>query len=553
MTGALDTSLVAYWPFREDPSDHSGAERHGLAHHVSWRDSAAVFDGSSSSIEIPDHPALRLGRSPFTISVWVHTEGDLAGPVGDICCKFDPAARAGFHLSVVDLGGVTSAYANHRNTHFGIDAGTTPSWQDYGRPGAAVLIYSLAVCRGELFAGTYEHGPDQRGTVYRCSTAGVWQDLKIPSRSNCVSSLVPHQGRLYAATGHYDARGSSLGEAGNADTDSRVWCLEPDGSWTGCGTLPGEPDLPILGLYRGRLYAAPNYRTGLYRFEGGTEWKACAPPYPRFFALTQWRGHLYAAANRSLRRLGPPPDHERIFTPLPDADGVYRYDDRDDRWTGCGPVGQETQMYGFAVHLSQLFVGTWPNASVFRSPQGIGWQDCGRIHPDEQEIMAMGVYNGKLYVGTLPSADVYRYDGDNRWTPVGHTDRTAGVRYRRAWSMAVQNGTLFVGTLPSGHVHAMRAGLCVSDDHALPAGWHQVTAVREPDRLHLYLDGQPQADSIADGRRLDVSNGCSLHIGTGIHSSFQGSLKHMRLYRRSLDAEEVNRLYRRDLESGGAS
>ena len=44
-------------------------------------------------------------------------------------------------------------------------------------------------------------------------------------------------GVLYAASGLYDARGSSLGEAMNLNSECRVWRLEPNGGWADCGAV----------------------------------------------------------------------------------------------------------------------------------------------------------------------------------------------------------------------------------------------------------------------------------------------------------------------------
>jgi hypothetical protein len=291
-----------------------------------------------------------------------------------------------------------------------------------------------------------------------------------------------------------------------------------------------------MGIYRGRLYATPAYRRGLYRYEGGTQWTTCAEPYPRYFALSQWRGHLYAASNKGLRQIGPPPLRERIFTMLPDADAVYRYDDQTDAWTGCGRIPDETQMYCLSVHRGALYVGTWPNCKMFRSTTGIGWEDCGRMHPDEQEVMGVGVYNGMMYCGTLPAADIYRFDGDHHWTKVGETDQTPNVKYRRAWSMAVHDGRLFVGTLPSGHVFSMQAGAVASDSRELATGWHDVAAVRDGAEVKLYVDGRLRAQSIGEAP-LDLSNDQPLRIGFGAYDYFRGKIADVRLYNSAVDVK----------------
>ncbi len=498
-----------------------------------------MFEGRGGYLEIPDGEGLRLGGEPFSITARIWIAAHEAEVIGDIASKFDPSTRKGFNLSVADHGGVTSASSNYRNLQFSIDAGTTPQWADCGRVGNATLIFALAVNEGQLYASTFELGGGV-GHVYRYAGGDRWEDTGLPCKANAVTGLASLDGALYAASGLYDSRGSALGAGENLNSECRVWRLEPDGRWTDCGVPEGEEDQFHLGIYRGHVYATPAYRRGLYRYEGEKRWTACAEPYPRFFALSQWRGHLYAGTNKSLRHVGPPPKRERTFTFLPEADIVYRYDDRTDTWTGCGQVESETQMYCFSVHRGALYVGTWPSAKMFRTNTGIGWEDCGRVDPAEEELMGVGVYNGMMYCGTLPAADVYRYDGDHRWTKVGQTDQTQGVKYRRAWSMAVHDGKLFVGTLPSGHVFSMQTGAVASDSRELAAGWHDVAAVRDAAGVRLYLDGQLRAQC-AGREVLDVSNEQPLRIGFGAYDYFRGKIADVRLYAGALSAEAIQK------------
>jgi hypothetical protein len=157
--------------------------------------------------------------------------------------------------------------------------------------------------------------------------------------------------------------------------------------------------------------------------------------------------------------------------------------------------------------------------------------------------MAMMVYNGKLYAGTLPLAEVYRYEGGTTWTRTGQLDTTPDVTYRRVWSMAVYQGKLFGGTLPSGHVYSLEAGKNVTYDHELRPGWRHLAAVRQGDRLKLYVDGAPVATSTPfNPADYDLSNGRPLRIGFGPHDHFNGRLRDLRLYNRALTDAEVSAL-----------
>ena len=181
----------------------------------------------------------------------------------------------------------------------------------------------------------------------------------------------------------------------------------------------------------------------------------------------------------------------------------------------CGFQEGVTQVYSFAAYQGKLYVGTWPHGTVFRWDGHESWESVGRLE-EEKEVMAMAVYNGKLYAGTLPLANVYRYEGGTSWTNTGQLDTTPDVKYRRVWSMAIYQGRLFGGTLPSGRVYALQAGANVTYDHALPPGWRHLAAVRESNRLTLFIDGAQVAAS-DDLARVPAScaNDRPLLIGFG--------------------------------------
>lgn len=538
MSESLADQLLGHWPLTDDGRDVSGHGRHA-AGEVRFTADGAAFDGQGGWLEVPAG-AVEVGRDDFSISAWFRCDPNVPDVLGNLVSQWDPARRTGFDLGVTDNLGVTTGQANYRHLQFSLDAGTDPVWQKCGRPGRAVMVFALTVHQSRLYAATFEHGEGQVGHVWRYCGEEVWEDLKLPTTANCVPSMAVCDGHLYASSGCYDSRGSAIGEAGNVDPTSRIWRLEADGSWTDCGSPPPGDDMAILGVYRGRLYHVPYYLGGLYRYQGGRDWAPCADPEPRFIALAQWRGHLYAASNKGRRRVAADGTIESVA--LPTADSVYRYDDTADAWTGCGLIGGETQMYGFAVYEGELYCGTWPSGLVCRSATGIGWHATGRIHPEEKEVMALAVYNGKLYAGTLPAADVYRYDGDEQWTWVGAVDHTPDVVYRRAWSMAVHDGRLYVGTLPSGTVHALSVGQVAGDGWTLDAGWHHVAAIRRGQRIELHLDGELRAAH--DGQTvLDLKNGQPLRIGRGTQDVFHGTIADLRLHARALAAEEVIALW----------
>jgi hypothetical protein len=265
------------------------------------------------------------------------------------------------------------------------------------------------------------------------------------------------------------------------------------------------------------------YSPGVFRLEGEDRWTYCGTPGERrSMALAAFNGSLYCTGNEGA--------------------GVWRYQGGT-VWTDCGQQAQETQTYSMAVYQGRMHVGTWSSGTVFRYDGAKTWTDCGRLG-DEKEVMGMAVYNGMLYAGTLPLAQVYRYDGCSKWTLTGQLDTTPDVTYRRAWSMTVYQGQLYTGTLPSGHVLSLEAGKSVTYDYELGSGWKHIVAVRDGERLRLYVDGKLAATSSAfNGADFDISNDRPLEIGMGAQDYFDGSMSELRIYSRALTDAEVATLH----------
>src|SRR5262249_46188926 len=137
----------------------------------------------------------------------------------------------------------------------------------------AVYVMAMAVHAGRLFVGTCEPGKGEAGHVYRYEGGTRWADCGSPDRSNAVTSLAAHGGKLYAGTGRYRLAGSSLPESPNTTLGGRLFRYEGDGKWAECGRLPGVEAVGGMAVYRGDLYATSLYRpAGFFRYNGGREW-----------------------------------------------------------------------------------------------------------------------------------------------------------------------------------------------------------------------------------------------------------------------------------------
>ena len=518
---APQDGLVGHWQLAGDCLDSSGHENHGLNHGVTFITDGALFDGVNDYIEVPHAASLALGTDDFTVAVWVHTEAQLKDVLGDVLSKYDPKARAGLNLGIMNYVGATSAQSNHRNVFCGIDGGRhTPKWIDAGRPGNNHMIWALSVYDGALYAGTWEPAEGEAGHVYRYDGDATWTDCGSPDLCNTVSALGEHDGKLYAGGSFYSGRGSAQPISPNKNPGGRVFRYEGGSRWTDCGKIGDVYTVTGLVTFDGRLYATtcdsyecPTRTEACYRYDGGQKWTFVGNPGGRLGAFLVHNGSLYAT--------------------LFGEQGFARYDGQEN-WTPLGAVPNTGQTYSAVIHQGRICVGTWPTGSVFRFDGPNQFTDLGRLGT-EKEVMAMAVYNGKLYAGSLPLGQVYRYDPPAGWTCTGQLDTTPDVRYRRVWSMAVYQGKLFAGTLPSGHVYSLEAGKCVSHDRALRPGWRHLAAVKSGGLLKLYIDGECVARSTPfDPNEYNLANRRPLLIGFGSHDHFNGRMRDLRIYRRAL-------------------
>jgi hypothetical protein len=162
---------------------------------------------------------------------------------------------------------------------------------------------------------------------------------------------------------------------------------------------------------------------------------------------------------------------------------------------------------------------------------------------EEREVMGMLVHNGRLLAGTLPLAEVYSYEGDATWKRLTRLDHTPDVTYRRAWTMAEHAGEVFCSTLPSGRIYAFSAGHQVAWERSLSSDWHHVAAIKSTDRLSLYVDGHPVAETATfDANSYNLENSVPLRIGNGANGHWHGQLRDVRIYQVALSAAEIETL-----------
>lgn len=509
--------LIGHWPLAKNANAQGDAAFVSKSNSVTFEvegptpgSTAAKFDGHQSVIEVAPHKELRLGKKPFTISLWVNADEADDTP-GDLVSLYDPKTRTGFQLGIYNHWGVTNSQANSRQLHFGIDqAKIEESFTDHGQLGNAVYVFSLCSHDNKLYASTCHGGEGESGHVFRYEGGDRWTDLGSPDAANAVSAMTTFNGSLYVATSKYRLAGSSLPESANKAFGGRIYRLEQE-KWVYCGSLSPETEgVSSLIVFQGKLHAASLYRpAGFFQYEGGESWKALPLPEgsKRVEATTVFNDYLYATCY--------------------DEASIFRFDGSN--WETVGKLPDSTQTYGFAIYRGALYVSEWPKGRVFRYDGKTEWKDVGRLG-EELESMPLLVYNGKMYGGTLPLAGVFRFDEGEAWNLVGRVDETPDVKYRRAWSMAVHQGRLFVGALPSGRVKSIEAGRNATWDQRFPSGWHQVRAVRDSDRLRLFVDDKKVAESAPFAASdFDLSTDQPLQIGFGAQDYFRGRIADLRI------------------------
>jgi hypothetical protein len=98
-----------------------------------------------------------------------------------------------------------------------------------------------------------------------------------------------------------------------------------------------------------------------------------------------------------------------------------------------------------------------------------------------------------------------------------------------------------------GRVYAMEAGKNVSYDADLGPGWQHLTAIKDGNRLELYVNGRLDAiSSHFEPAVYDISNDKPLKIGFGELNYFTGKIQEVRIYNRALGESEIQRIYKMD-------
>ncbi len=498
MSTKQEKGLIGYWKLKGDCKDYSGKGNHGKNYGVNLVDSA--FNGGNSCIEVEHNDLLNFGKNNFSISTWVYTEKDLLDVIGDIVSKYDSLKRKGFTFNVKSSSGGYNSQGNDKHVYFGIDNARMSAWQDCGRPSKTsnYVSNSLTVFNGKLYAGITDAKREEDWChVYYYEGNKQWRDCGQPGKNLRLAAIASYKGRLYV-----------VGDDGSkTEGPYKGFVYDGGEKWHIWGEF-GTSFPHSIGIHDGKLYVGCVLDGAVYSYNG-----------------EKW---------------------EHVGNPL-----------------GC--IKHCTQVHSLEVYRGELYAGTWPEGRVAMYERGKNWGDCGRLG-DSTEINALVVYNGKLYGGSIPRAEVFRYEEDSQWMPikcffapegwepasVDSADRKVLNEWTRVTSLTVFDGRLFasIGSCTSsildapcdvrGKVYSMEAGKCVSYDYDLGSGWKHLVAVRDGNKLKLYINSELQAtSSFFNPEEYDISNNEPLKIGFGEIDYFSGKICQVRIYNRALKDEEI--------------
>ena len=547
-TRQLDSArfgLVGYWPLHIDALDKSGLKNHGRM--TLLHKSNKTVAGFGNYIEIPANDSLNLGNGDFTISVWIWTPPEPIVGSGDILSQYDPQKRRGFNLYLKSSAGGYSSHGDDRHVFFGLDDAQISPWEDCGRPNPTsnYISNSLTVYNGDLYAAiTDAQREEDWSHVYRYCGGQKWQDCgrvgKLKARG--VGPMIVHGGNLYAASWNYDWTRVGIRRPRQPVYEAdfcRIYRYEDETHWEDCGQPGNCRRLFGLASYRGRLYVtAEDGRC--YAYDGGQKWIECGR-FPNY-------GHpIYV-------------HHDKLYVGVLNPAGVWEYDGAN--WKQLGnPQGHEDicdQIHSFHTYRGQLHATTWPLGHVMRFGLDGQWADCGRLG-DALEINGLVVYNGKLYGGSIPRSEVFRYDEGTDWKSVGRFLNPADYQFNdpkewaRVTSLTTFQGKLFasMGSCTSSHLDApadfrgkvfcTQAGQCLSYEKNIGYGWKHVSVIRHRDRLELFIEGRKVAETTAFPS-FNITNNQPLRIAFGESDYFNGKIREVRIYRRTLKLPEITQL-----------
>jgi hypothetical protein len=282
-------------------------------------------------------------------------------------------------------------------------------WRDLGQVGETSRMLCMASYLGELYVGL-DVGLDvvaKPGKCFKYNGSG-WVDCGSPDGGN-VENLLPHGGRLYAAT------------------HNRTFRYEGGQKWTCIGNRPfGITQTHSLDVFQGRLHIGTWPQGYVLRYESDNKWtntgRLGLPPakahverkdeHNEVNDLTVYNGKLYAGV-------------------IPNAE-VYRYEG-DGQWT----------LLGSRVH-PKATLRTWCRLTAMASYQGRLFAGTGACAGRATDVDPEGTL-GRVYAIQAGQVVSHEHDIGGNWTHL------AAVRQAGELRLYVNGRVSGCSTAPKGH------------------------------------------------------------------------------------------------------
>ncbi len=258
-------------------------------------------------------------------------------------------------------------------------------WAPAGAVPGGWNVVALAPFQGRLFAGI-----EGNGSIVQLADDLTWTPV-LTTPNYTIYGLVPFRGQLYAATN---------------DPAAEIWS-SPDGEhWRLQHRLAGEKGIISLGVFNDKLYAG-TARAAIYQSTDGISWSPASRLLPdarpsfshwvRF--LLPFDGALYAGI---------------------ESGGIYRSDDgtawRPD-WPADAPVG----VRGAAIFQGTFYVGTTSSGEIWKRQPGMERRWVRVFSADTKTrgyVASLAVLGDFLYAGV--NGLVFRTNDGLRWEEIGH-------------------------------------------------------------------------------------------------------------------------------------
>jgi len=296
------------------------------------------------------------------------------------------------------------------------------SWTHVASAPSGWNIVSLASIGDYLYMGV-----EGSGRIFRSPDGIRWEEL-VDTGQVAVYGITFFNGKIYA---------------GADEPDPDVWSTTDGKNWAKVARLAiNEVGITAMGVFREKLYAGTR-RGDIYRSSDGVHWTFIKEleedfgGYTRFFI--EFKNHLYTGIEPGgkVYRSSDGVSWTKVNQGFPSAVGVRAVSVfKDSLYVGINSPVQiwktdnginwskifdptPEKKYGYVgsmtVFKDYLYAGVHadrlrPN-DVFRTKDGIRWEEVGKLGP--HTIEAMAVFQGFLYAGALfpPQAWIYRTSG----------------------------------------------------------------------------------------------------------------------------------------------